>query len=111
MKIPLFVHLTVHEKGEQVIVHAEAVINFIQISVLPFHKQIDLILRQHHLHQVGLDASCIGNKVDVLPFCRIVADKPHIKLAHAGIVVVHLRNDDLVDKLEVDAGGKALLRE
>ena len=39
-----------------------------------------------------------------------VADEPQYKLAHAGVVVVHLRNDDLVDELEVDAGGKTLLR-
>ena len=48
-------------------------------------------------------------KVQILFLRGGVADKPHIKLAHAGVVVVHLRNDDLIDKLEVDAGGKALL--
>ena len=92
-----------HEKGEQVVIHAEAVINFIQISVLSFHKQIDFFLCQHHLHQVGLDASRIGDKVDVLPFCRIVADKPHIELAHFRVVVVHLRDNNAVDILEIDA--------
>ena len=104
------IRFTGHQRGEQVIIHAEFGIDLIHIRVLPLHKHGELFLCQHHLHEVGFQTSNVDWEIQILFLRGGVADKPHIKLAHAGVVVVHLRNDDLIDKLEVDAGGKALLR-
>ena len=38
-----------------------------------------------------------------------VADEAEVELAHAGVVVVELRDDDLVHIFEIHAGGEALL--
>ena len=43
-------------------------VNFIQIHVLTLHKQVQLLLCQYHLHQVGLNASGIGKEIDVFVF-------------------------------------------
>lgn len=51
----------------------------------------------------------IGNKIHVLILRRGIANKPEIELAHAGIVIVKLRYDDLIDKFKVHTGRKALL--
>ena len=105
---PLFV--VSHQRGEQVIIHTEFGIDLVHIRVLPLHKHGELFLCQHHLHEVGFQTSYVDGEIQILFLRGGVADESHIKLAHAGVVVVHLRNDDLVDELEVDTGGKALLR-
>ena len=109
MEHAVLVLLLLHQEGEQVKVHVELLIDFIQVHVLPLHEQVQLLLCQHHLHQVGLDAARIGEEIDVLVLRGGVADEAEVELAHAGVVVVELRDDDLVYILEVDAGGEALL--
>ena len=72
------------------------------ICFVALHEEIELLFCQYHLHQVGLNALCIGQEIDVLPVNGIKADEAHVKLAHAGVVIVQLRDDDFVDELEVD---------
>ena len=104
-----FVHFPAHEKGHQIVVNAEPLIDLVQISIFALHEQVDFFLGHHHLHQIGLQAPGVGQEVDVLELRGGVADKAHIELAHTGIVKVQFRYNDFVDVLKVDAGRQALL--
>lgn len=109
MKISVLIRFSAHHEGQQVVIDTELLIDLVKVGVLALHKQIDLLLRQHHLKQIGLQAAGVVEEEDVLVFRGGVPDEPHIELAHAGVVVVHLRNQNFVDILEVDAGRKTLL--
>ena len=52
--------------------------------------------------QMCIRDRCIGQEIDVLPVNGIKADEAHVKLAHAGVVILQLRDDDFVDELKVD---------
>ena len=67
-EFPVLIPFLAHQEGEQVVIHIKPVIDFIQVHILPFHKQVQLLLCQHHLHQVGFNASGVGKEIDVLVF-------------------------------------------
>lgn len=110
MEVSFLVHLPAHQQGQQVVIHAELFIDLVKVGVLPLHEQIDLFFCHHHLQQVGFQAAHVVKKIDILKFCGSKTDKPHVELAHGGVVVVHFRDQDFVDVLKIDAGRKALLR-
>ena len=81
----------------------------VEVGVLALHEQVDLLFRHYHLEQIGLQTAGVVEEVDVLILHRGIANEAHVKLAHARVVEVHLRNQNFVDVLEVDAGGETLL--
>lgn len=109
MKPAIFVLLPVHENGKKVIVNSKLIIYRIQIYILSLHKEVDFFLCQHHLHLIGLNAAGIGKEIDILEIRGCVPDKAEIELAHGTVVIMQLRDNDLVDKLKAYTGRKALL--
>ena len=109
LEVAFFVYSPMQQECQQIVVDTEFIINLIQVGILALHEQIDFFLCDHHLQQIGLQAADVVEEIDVLVLRRGITDKSHVELAHARVVEVHLRNQDLVDILKVDAGGKALL--
>lgn len=50
--LSILIHLTRHEEAHQIVVHAESVINLVQIDILPFHEEVQLFFGKNHLHLI-----------------------------------------------------------
>ena len=73
------------------VINVELLIDLVEVGILALDEQVDLLLCQHHLQQIGFQATGVVEEIDILILCGAKTDKAHIELAHAGNVVEQLQ--------------------
>ena len=66
LEVAFFVYSPMQQEYQQIVVDTEFIINQVQIGILSFHKQIDFLLCDYYLQQIGLQAAGIGQEINIL---------------------------------------------